>query len=44
MNRIGEDTPDPFVGFLIDAPTLQICVNNFDIIVMSGRNESAERY
>lgn len=43
MNRVGEDTPDPFVGFLIDAIYASDMCEYLDIIVMSSRNESARK-
>ena len=41
MKRVEEDTPDPFVGFLLDAISIANMYEYLDIIIMSGRSEEA---
>lgn len=43
MKRVGEDTPDPFVGFLLDAISTADMHEYLDVIIMSGRSENARK-
>ena len=43
MARVEEDTPDPFVGFLLDAISAADMSEYLDVIIMSGRSEEARK-